>query len=504
MFPFLGQNFFPDVDSGAIKLHVRAQTGTRIEEVNRTINGIEKVVREIIPPDRLTGIVDNIGMPTSGLNIAYGNSGTIGVGDADILISLKEGETPTSEYVRTMREVLPAKFAGTTFAFLPADIVSQILNFGAPAPLDVQIVGNDLNANRDFTTKLIAKIRRVPGVADARVQQAFRAPALGVDVDRSLASMVGLTEKDATTSIQNSLAGSAQSSPTFYLDPRNGVSYPIAVQTPQYRMDTLNNLRNLPIVANDGNQVLGGVAKIDLQPTSAVISHLNVRPVIDIFATVQDRDLGAVAGEIQTIVDNMKGDAPKGTHVELHGQVSIMHTAYSELFFGLAFAIVLIYLLIVVTFQSWVDPFLIVLGLPTALAGIVWMLFLTGTTLSVPALTGAIMCMGVATANSILIISFARERLTDGADAFGAAIEAGAVRFRPVMMTALAMIIGMAPMAIEHDSNSPLGRAVIGGLMFATFATLFFVPTLFSLAHRNAHLVSKNTTHVASATPAHA
>jgi CzcA family heavy metal efflux pump len=487
LFPFLGQNFFPDVDAGVIKLHVRAQTGTRIEEVNRTINEVEADIRDIIPDDKLEGIVDNIGMPTSGLNIAYGNSGTIGVGDADILISMKDRETPTVGYVKTMREVLPKRFPGTTFAFLPADIVSQILNFGAPAPLDVQIIGTDLNANRDFTNKLIAKVRRVAGIADARVQQSFRGPALGVSVDRSLASMVGLTEKDATTSMQNTLAGSAQSSPTFYLDPRNGVSYPIAVQMPQYRMDTLDNLRNLPIVSNDASQLLGGIANVDLQPASAVISHYNIRPVIDVFATIQGRDLGAVAADIQKIVDEMKGEVPKGSRVELRGQVSIMHAAYNELFFGLAFAIVLIYLLIVITFQSWLDPFLIVLALPTALAGIVWMLFLTGTTLSVPALTGAIMCMGVATANSILIISFARERLQAGVDSFSAAIEAGSVRFRPVMMTALAMIIGMAPMAIEHDSNAPLGRAVIGGLMFATFATLFLVPVLFSLSHRNAH-----------------
>lgn len=483
--PFLGQNFFPDIDAGAIKLHVRTQVGTRIEDTNRTINRIEEAIRTIIPPQRLEGMVDNIGMPVSGLNIAYGNSGTIGVSDADIMITLNgEGEEPsTADYIRLLREKLPEQFPGTTFAFLPADIVSQILNFGAPAPLDIQIVGSDLNGARAYANKLMTQIKRVPGVADARIQQAFQAPALGVHVDRSLASLVGLTERDATTSIQNTLAGSVQSSPTFYLDPKTGVSYPVSVQTPQYRMDTLSNLRNLPVVSSESSQLLGGIARIEPEPANALVSHYNVRPAVDIYATVQERDLGAVAAAIQKILDDSKGDLPKGLRVEIRGQVSIMNSAYQQLFLGLGFAIVLIYLLIVVTFQSWIDPLVIVMALPTALAGIVWMLFWTHTTLSVPALTGAIMCMGVATANSILIISFAREQLAAGADALTAAIEAGSTRFRPVMMTALAMIIGMAPMALEHDANAPLGRAVIGGLIFATCATLFFVPTLFTLSH---------------------
>ncbi|MDP4003123.1 efflux RND transporter permease subunit [Methylobacterium sp. NEAU K] len=483
--PSLGQNFFPEIDAGAIKMHVRTQTGTRIEETNRTINQIEEAVRNIIPAERLEGIVDNIGMPVSGLNIAYGNSGTIGVSDADVMISLKgEGEgLSAADYIKILREKLPDLFPGTTFAFLPADIVSQILNFGAPAPLDIQIVGSDLAGNRNYANALIARIRRVPGVADARIQQAFQAPALGVHVDRSLASLVGLTERDATTSIQNTLAGSTQSSPTFFLDPKTGVSYPISVQTPQYRMDTLSNLRNLPVVSTESSQLLGGIAHIEPEPANALVSHYNVRPAVDIYATVQERDLGGVAADIQELISDTKGDLPKGAKVEIRGQVSIMNSAYQQLFVGLAFAIVLIYLLIVITFQSWIDPLVIVMALPTALAGIVWMLFWTHTTLSVPALTGAIMCMGVATANSILIISFARERLAAGADALTAAIEAGSTRFRPVMMTALAMVIGMAPMALEHDANAPLGRAVIGGLIFATFATLFFVPTLFSLSH---------------------
>ena len=335
----------------------------------------------------------------------------------------------------------------------------------------------------DFASSLSAKIKQVTGVADVRIQQALQAPALAVHLDRSLAGLVGLTAKDAVQSIQNTLAGSAQSSPTFWLDPKNGVSYPISVQTPQYRMDTVGNLRNLPIVSSQSSQILGGLATVEPEPTSQIVSHYNVRPVIDIFATTQARDLGSVAEDIQRVIDSSASEAPKGSRTQIRGQVTIMNSAYTQLFFGLAFAIVLIYLLIVVTFQSWIDPLLIVLALPTALAGIIWILFLTNTTLSVPALTGAIMCMGVATANSILIISFARERLAAGSDALTAAIEAGSTRFRPVMMTALAMIIGMAPMAIEEGSNSPLGRAVMGGLTFATFATLFLVPVLFSMAH---------------------
>jgi multidrug efflux pump subunit AcrB len=386
-----------------------------------------------------------------------------------------------------MREQLPRQFPGTSFAFLPADIVSQILNFGVPAPIDLQVIGNDVQASRKYANAVLARIKRIPGIADARIQQAFQQPTLNVNFDRSLGGLVGLNEKDAATAMLTTLAGSSQTSPTYWLNPQTGVSYAVSVQTPQHDIATLSGLQNLPVTPNAGagtdSQLLGGLATIERTPSDAVASHYNVRPVIDVYATPQGRDLGGVAADIGKVIQDTAHDVPNGASVVLRGQVTTMTSAYQQLFVGLAFAVVLIYLLIVVNFQSWLDPFVIVMALPTALAGIVWMLFATGTTLSVPALTGAIMCMGVATANSILVISFARERLAAGADALTAALEAGSTRFRPVLMTALAMIIGMAPMAIEPSQNSPLGRAVIGGLLFATCATLFLVPTMFSIVH---------------------
>jgi multidrug efflux pump subunit AcrB len=483
--PFLGQDFFPNVDGGQIKMHVRAQTGTRIEETTRLADRIGEAVRRIIPADELDSIVDNIGLSVSGINMAYNNSGTIGVEDADILISLKPHHAPTADYVRTMRERLPRMFPSAAFAFLPADMVSQILNFGVPAPIDLQIVGSDEQANRKYGNALLARIRRIPGIADARMQQAFQQPTLNVNVDRSLASLVGLSEKDAATAMQTTLSGSAQTSPTYWLNPRTGVSYPVSIQTPPGILYTMNDLKNIPVTTNSGTstQLLGGLAMIQRASSNAVVSHYNVRPVIDIFATPQGRDLGGVAADIRKLMQETAHEVPNGAGVTLRGQVTTMTSAYQQLFVGLALAFVLIYLLIVVNFQSWLDPFVIVVALPTALAGIVWMLFASNTTLSVPALTGAIMCMGVATANSILVISFARERLADGADPITAAIEAGSTRFRPVLMTALAMIIGMIPMAVEPSQNAPLGRAVIGGLLFATCATLFLVPTMFSVVH---------------------
>jgi multidrug efflux pump subunit AcrB len=368
---------------------------------------------------------------------------------------------------------------------LPADMVSQILNFGVPAPIDLQVVGSDLQANRKYANALLARIKLIPGIADARIQQAFQQPTLNVSVDRSLAGLVGLSEKDAATAMQTTLSGSSQTSPTYWLNSKTGVSYPVSIQTPPSTLGTLSGLKNIPVTTSGGTgtQLLGGLATIERTPSNAVVSHYNVRPVIDIYATPQGRDLGGIAADIRQVMQETAHEIPNGANVYLRGQVTTMTGAYQQLFVGLAFAVVLIYLLIVVNFQSWLDPFVIVLALPTALAGIVWMLFASGTTLSVPALTGAIMCMGVATANSILVISFARERLAAGADAVAAAIEAGSTRFRPVLMTALAMIIGMAPMAIEPSQNAPLGRAVIGGLLFATCATLFFVPTMFSLVH---------------------
>src|SRR5437868_6025055 len=482
--PSLGQDFFPSVDGGQIKLHIRAPTGTRIEETTSLTDRIGTAIHGIIPSNELDGIVSNIGLTVSGINMAYNNSGTIGVGDADILISLKPNHAPTDDYIKTMREKLPQQFPGTSFAFLPADIVSQVLNFGVPAPIDLQVAGSDLAANRKYANALLTKIRAIPGIADARIQQAFQQPTLDVNVDRSLTSLVGLTEKDVATAMLTTLSGSSQSAPTYWLNPANGVSYAVSVQTPQRDISSMTGLKNIPVGSAAANtQLLGGLAKVERTNSNAVVSHYNVQPVIDIFATPQGRDLGALASDIQKVIHDTAPDLPKSASVALRGQVSTMTSAYQQLFVGLAAAIVLIYLLIVINFQSWVDPFVIVMALPTALAGIVWILFGTGTTLSVPALTGAIMCMGVATANSILVISFARERMAAGANAMTAAFEAGGSRFRQVLMTALAMVIGMLPMAIEPGQNQPLGRAVIGGLIFATCATLFLVPTIFSLVH---------------------
>jgi multidrug efflux pump subunit AcrB len=483
--PYLGQDFFPSVDGGQIKMHVRAQTGVRIEETTRLADRIGEAIHKIIPANELDGIVDNIGLSVSGINMAYNNSGTIGVEDADILISLKPSHAPTADYVKTMREQLPRQFPGVSFAFLPADMVSQILNFGAPAPIDLQIVGSDVQANRKYANALLARIKQIPGIADARIQQAFDQPTLNVTVDRSLAGLVGLSEKDAATAMQTTLSGSSQTSPTYWLNPRTGVSYPVSIQTPPRTLATMIGLKNIPVTTSSGavTQLLGGLAIVQRTWSDAVVSHYNVRPVIDIYATTQGRDLGGVSADIRQLMQETAHDIPNGASVFLRGQVTTMTSAYQQLFVGLALALVLIYLLIVINFQSWLDPFVIVMALPTALVGIVWMLFASNTTLSVPALTGAIMCMGVATANSILVISFARERLAAGADAATAAIEAGSTRFRPVLMTALAMIIGMAPMAIEPSQNAPLGRAVIGGLLFATCATLFLVPTMFSIVH---------------------
>lgn len=501
--PYLGQDFFPTVDGGQIKVHIRAPTGTRIEETTSLTDRIGTAIHGIIPSGELDGIVSNIGLTVSGINMAYNNSGTVGVGDADILIGLKPNHAPTDDYIKTMRERLPQQFPGTSFAFLPADMVSQVLNFGVPAPIDLQVAGRDLAANRKYANELLTRIRAIPGIADARIQQAFQQPTLDVNVDRSMTSLAGLTEKDVASAMLTTLSGSSQSAPTYWLNPSNGVSYAVSVQTPQRDINTMTGLKNIPVTSSAAanSQLLGGIAKVDRSVSNAVVSHYNVQPVIDIYATPQGRDLGALASDIQKTVHATAEDLPKGASVTLRGQVSTMTSAYQQLFVGLAAAIVLIYLLIVINFQSWIDPFVIVMALPTALAGIVWVLFGTGTTLSVPALTGAIMCMGVATANSILVISFARERMAAGASAMAAAFEAGGARFRPVLMTALAMVIGMLPMAIEPGQNTPLGRAVIGGLIFATCATLFLVPTIFSLVHgRQAERANQAD---ASASPSH-
>jgi multidrug efflux pump subunit AcrB len=435
-------------------------------------------------------MTDNIGMPISGINMTYNNTGVIGPADGDIQIKLKEGHRPTDEHVQLLREQMPRLFPGMSFSFLPADIVSQILNFGAPAPIDLQIRGPNSEGNFAYANKLLSRIKKIPGIADARIQQSPNAPTFNIDVDRTRAQYVGLTERDVTNSLVVNLAGSAQVAPTYYLNPDNGVSYSIVMQTPQYKMDSLGALETLPVTAVNASTtpILGGVANIKRTATNAVVSQYDIQSLVQIYATTQGRDLGAVANDINKIIAETKAEVPKGSNVVLLGQVQTMNSAFSGLLFGLLGAVVLIYLLIVVNFQSWSDPFVIITALPAALAGIVWMLFTTQTTLSVPALTGAIMCMGVATANSVLVISFARERYAILGDPIKAASEAGFVRFRPVLMTALAMIIGMAPMALGlgegGEQNAPLGRAVIGGLIFATIATLMFVPVVFSMVHK--------------------
>jgi multidrug efflux pump subunit AcrB len=487
--PFLGSNFFPSVDGGQILIHARVPVGTRVEESAARFAAIERAIRRVIPSEEITTLVDNIGLPPSSINLTYNNTGVIGTQDGDIQIALRKGHPPTADYVRELREVLPREFADTVFSFPPADIVSQILNFGAPAPIDLQIRGNNLDANFEYAHKLLKAIRRVPGVADVRIQQSRQSPVFEVNVDRTRAQEVGLTARDVTNNLVVNLAGSSQVAPTFWLNPANGVSYPIVMQTPQYRLDSLSALANLPVGGSAGGppQVMGGLVDFKRSTSNAVVSQYDIQPMVQINATTQDRDLGAVASDIRRIMAETADQVPKGSSVVLLGQVRTMERAFSGLLFGLLGAIVLIYFLIVVNFQSWSDPFVIISALPAALAGIVWILFATDTTLSVPALTGAIMCMGVATANSVLVISFARERLEQLGDGVAAALDAGFVRFRPVLMTALAMVIGMLPMALGlgegGEQNAPLGRAVIGGLVFATVATLMFVPVVFSLVH---------------------
>jgi multidrug efflux pump subunit AcrB len=488
--PFLGRNFFPQVDGGQMLLHVRAPVGMRIEETAARFAEVEKAIHEVIPPAEVAAIVDNIGTYLSSLNTIYNNTGTIGESDGDIQISLKEGHAPTADYVNRLRDQLPRRFPGMSFSFLPADIVSQILNFGAPAPIDLQVRGNDLGADYAYADKLLAQIRQITGVADARIQQSAGQPTLDVNIDRTRAQYTGVTAANVTDSLVVNLASSSQVAPVYWLNEKNGVTYPIALQTPQYQIDSLAALENLPINASGAaTTVLGGIADIRRSHSNAVVSQYDISPMVQIYATTRGRDLGAVSADIQKIIARNDKDKPKGATIALVGQTATMNSAYSGLLFGLLGAIVLVYLLIVINFQSWGDPFVIITALPAALAGIIWMLFATHTTLSVPALTGAIMCMGVATANSVLVISFAREKLTELGDATQAALEAGYVRLRPVLMTALAMVIGMLPMALGlgegGEQNAPLGRAVIGGLIFATVSTLFFVPVVFSIIHRH-------------------
>lgn len=490
LLPWLGENFFPVSDNGQFILHLRAKTGTRIEETARLADLVEAAIRRETPAGELDNIIDNIGMPYSTINTIYSRSGFIGTADADILVTLRKGHRPTEDHVRELRRRLPEEFPGVSFYFVPADIVTQILNFGLPAPIDVQIEGSDLEGNRQVANRMLTELRRVPGLTDLRVQQGFDSPTFHVNVDRTKAAGAGFTPRDVATSVLLTLSGSGQTNPITFFNRQNGVSYSLTTQAPQYSIESLQDLRNIPLgSATDTSrpQILGDVASIERGTGVAMISHYNTRRVVDIYGSVQDRDLGAVGRDIARIIDANRPHLPRGSFMTLRGQVETMRASYAGLLGGLAFAIILVYLLIVVNFQSWLDPFIIITALPAALAGIIVFLFLTGTTLSVPALMGAIMCMGVGTANSILVVSFAKERLGEHGDAREAAIEAGVTRFRPVLMTALAMIIGMVPMALGWgeggEQNAPLGRAVIGGLISATIATLLFVPAVFSLLH---------------------
>jgi multidrug efflux pump subunit AcrB len=510
--PFLGQDFFPTSDTGEIRLHLRAKTGTRIEETARITDNVETRIRSLIPKAELGGILDNIGLPVSGINLTYDSASPIGNADADVLVTLNPNHKPTQQYVQKLRTALNTGFAGVTFAFLPADIISQILNFGLPSPIDIQIVGGDVNGNRVAAMQLMERLRQVQGLVDLRIQQPDDAPAINVDVDRSKAIKAGFQQRQISQNLLIALSGSSQTSPNFWLNPKNGVSYPLMTMTPQYAVNSLDALRNIPLAGTSGgagavvaagagtaagaspgapgaaqSQILGSLGTLDRGSQEAVISHYNVQPVIDVFGSVQGRDLGGVAREITGLVDQARGSLPAGSSIVVRGQVQTMQSSFTGLLTGLGFAVLLVYLLMVINFQSWIDPLIIISGLPAALVGIVWMLFITGTTVSVPALTGTIMCIGIATANSILVVSFARDSLAQGTEPLRAALDAGLGRFRPVLMTALAMVIGMLPMALGlgdgGEQNAPLGRAVIGGLMFGTMSTLLFVPVVFSAVH---------------------
>ena len=487
--PFVGQDFFPSVDSGEFKFHLRAPTGTRIEDTAALCDRVDNDIRQLIPPSELGGIIDNIGMPYSGINLSYSTNGVVGPEDADIQVELTGKHRPTQEYVSELRAKLNQDFPGVMFYALPVDIISQILNFGLPAPIDIQVVGRKLVPNHEFAEKLMNQLKFVPGAVDLRIQQEFNYPKLHIAVDRTKASQMGYTEENVATNLLVSLSGSFQTSPSFWVDPETGVSYSVATQSPQYTLNSLQDLENIPITggASATPQILAGLASVTRSGEMSVVSHYDIEPVIDIYGSVEGRDLGGFSRDIMPIINRAKKDLPEGSQMIVRGQIQTMNSSFTGLLAGLGFSILLVYLLIVVNFQSWLDPFIILMALPAALAGIVWFLFVTGTTISVPALTGAIMCMGVATANSILVVSFSKELLEAGRTPVQAALEAGFTRFRPVLMTALAMIIGMLPMSLGlgkgGEENMPLGRAVIGGLLFATVATLFFVPVFFSFVH---------------------
>ena len=489
LLPFVGEDFFPSVDNGEFKLHMRAPTGTRLEDTAALCDRIENDIRSQIPPSELAGIIDNIGLPSSSINLSYTNSAPVGTGDADIQVELSENHHPTAQYVRALRVKLGHDFPGVSFYSIPTDIVSQILDFGLPAPIDIQVVGRNLTANRAFADKLLNQLKFVPGTVDLRIQQVFDQPSLHIEIDRTKAQQVGYSALNVAQNLLISLGGSFQTAPSYWVDPRTGVTYNVDTQTPQYRDASLQDLENIPIrgAGQKTSGVLANLATFSRGSEMGIVSHYDIQPVIDIFGSVEGRDLGSVARDIKPIIDRSQKDLPRGSTLVVRGQIQTMNSSFEGLLAGLGFSILLVYLLIVINFQSWLDPFIILMALPAALAGIVWFLFITGTTISVPALTGAIMCMGVATANSILVISFSKEKLDEGKTPSESALEAGYTRFRPVLMTALAMIIGMLPMSLGlgegGEQNAPLGRAVIGGLLFATIATLFFVPVFFSFIH---------------------
>ncbi|HTI45047.1 MAG TPA: efflux RND transporter permease subunit [Casimicrobiaceae bacterium] len=499
LYPLLGRDFFPNVDAGQIRLHMRAPTGTRIEETARLADEVEVAIRSIVPRDQLETILDNLGVPNSGINLSYSNAGTIGTLDGEILLSLKPGHRPTDEFVSELRKDLPKRFPGVEFFFQPADIITQILNFGLPAAIDVQFSGSNIRENAALAADIAKQIRRIPGAVDTHVHQRLDAPALDLQMDRTRLQQLGLTASNVGQNVLISLSGSSQTSPAFWLNPQSGIVYQIQVQAPQYRVDSMDSLMNMPVAgtgnlastaggANGGTQLLGNIVQANPDRMQAVVSRYDIMPAVDVYVSVQGTDLASVASKVSDLVEQMRPKLPRGSQIVMRGQVQTMQASFLGLGIGLLGAIVLVYLLVVVNFQAWIDALIIIAALPAALAGIAWMLFITGTTLSVPALTGAIMTMGVATANSILLVSFARQRLADGATPAAAALEAGATRIRPVLMTALAMIIGMIPMALGlgegAEQNAPLGRAVIGGLLFATVSTLLFVPVVFASVHR--------------------
>jgi multidrug efflux pump subunit AcrB len=494
LIPELGQDFFPSVDAGQFRLHLRARSGTRIEETAKLVDEIEAKIRREIPDDEFRGMLDNIGIPASSINLTYSDNGLVGTGDADILVSLKPEHHPTGDYLKRLRHKLPQDFPGITFYFLPADIVSQSINFGLPAPLDVQVVGRDQTRNREIAARLADKIRQVPGAVDVRVQQPGDLPKLDFTIDRTKASEMGLAERDVANSVLLSLSGSGQVQPIYWMNPANGIQYLVNIRVPEHRMDSLSALNSIPInasVPGKGDvQLLANLAEFHRTAGPPVISHYNIAPVIDVFGGVSGRDLGGVLRDLKPLIAQAEKELPRGSFIMLRGQAQTMRSSFTGLGIGLVMAMVLIYLLLVVNFQSWLDPFIIITALPGALAGVAWALHITLTTLSVPALMGAIMSLGVATANSVLVVTFARTALQRGEDALSAAWEAGVSRLRPVLMTAAAMVIGMFPMALSlgegGEQNAPLGRAVIGGLVLATVATLFFVPVVFSLLHKKA------------------